>query len=182
MPSAHPLLSILRVQQEILVDILPDKPSNAELDETIRTTSAQTYGLCALLRHGHPVRAMSLSELGKLLAMDEPAPSDASDSSTAPTPIPSSPAMIPNAGLPYPPPYLRSDYPPSGAQRLALAVQTLRQAHAELRIAFGSRNGKEGGEVGVDVRGTLVRLEQELAVWKSRSRLALTDAMAGMKT
>lgn len=195
MPSAHPYAGLLRIQQEILIDLLPEEPaqpSKRDLDETIRTVAALTYGLSLMLRPGHPVRAIAYAELGKLLAMDEPEPSHAYAAPTNILSPSSSPFLNPGAtdapitstgvSLAYPPPYTRPDFPPSGPDRLMVAEQVLRQAHAESRIAFGSENGKEGGEVGVDLRETLVRVEKELAVWKERVQLAMADAMAKART
>jgi hypothetical protein len=105
-------------------------------------------GLSAVLPRGHPVRALALAELGKLLAVDEPAPRG---TNTAGTP----------------------EFPPSGAARLRLACSTLIRARDELMISFGERN--DGGEVGREVREMVVRVERELATWKQGIRNVIED-------
>lgn len=187
MPSAHPFLALSRIQQEVLIDMLPEEPSKADLDETIRAAATQCYALDLMLRFGHPVRTMALAELGKLLAMDEPVasiPSVESLRASAETAVnidENVAGSSTSTALTYPPPYMRQDYPPSGASRLALAVKILRQAYAESCISFGNERGTEGGEVGQDLRTTLVPLERELTVWNQRGRLALADALEGVK-
>ncbi len=78
-------------------------------------------GLARLLRPGHPVRGIALAELGKLLVVDEPDPKH----------VPS------------------ESFPPSGPDRLKLAVTTLRQAMDELRVGFGTAS--DGGETGSEI-------------------------------
>ncbi|TFY67160.1 hypothetical protein EVG20_g4044 [Dentipellis fragilis] len=119
------------------------------LDNVIRASSASLTGISAILCPGHPIRALALAELGKLLAVDEPAPAPPS-------------ATMANA-----------TFPPSGAPRLQLARDTLVRAHEELRIAFGEKN--EGGEVGREVREMLVRIENELSAWKQGVRNVVAD-------
>ena len=57
----------------------------------------------------------------------------------------------------------------TAAARLALALETLRRAHAELLLAFGRRSG--GGEAGREVREMIVGLERELAVWNRGAKV-----------
>ena len=66
------------------------------------------------------IRALAFAELGKLLAVDEPAPTAAKDA-----------------------------FPPSGAARLQLAYETLVNARNELLVAFGKQSGggEVGAEV-----------------------------------
>ena len=108
-------------------------------------------GLSAVLPPGHPTRALALAELGKLLAVDEPAPRPAATAMTA--------AAV--------------AFPPSGAARLRLACETLIRARDELLISFGERN--EGGEVGREVREMVVRVEGELAAWDQGVRNMIED-------
>lgn len=109
-------------------------------------------GLTAVLPPGHPTRALALAELGKLLAVDEPAPRRAT-----------------GAGAQE----LASAFPPSGPARLRLACETLIRARDELLISFGERNG--GGEVGHEVREMVVRVERELAAWNQGVRNVIED-------
>ena len=108
-------------------------------------------GLSAVLPPGHPARALALAELGKLLAVDEPAPRP----------------MTATAGA------SASAFPPSGPARLRLACETLIRARDELLISFGERN--DGGEVGREVREMVVRVERELAAWGQGIRNVVED-------
>ncbi|KAI5117278.1 hypothetical protein M0805_005603 [Coniferiporia weirii] len=180
-PSAHPLLALQRLHQSLLIATLPASPSQEQLDEVIRVAAASVAGLSYILQPGHPVRAVALAELGKLLAVDEPgaAASSASisdaQSGLGPSGVVPSTTLDPNSRGPP----VVGKYPPTGAARLQLAVQTLQQAHAALRVAFGSAG--EGGEVGCAVRELLVRLENELGVWRIGIRDALDDALAAQR-
>ncbi|GJE86686.1 SET domain-containing protein [Phanerochaete sordida] len=148
MPTCHPLLAMSRLHQELLVSELgPDTPQDA-LDETVRAAAKYNTGVGGILPFGHPVRAVAMAELGKLLAVDEPSP---------PTPADE-----------------RGQFPPHGAARLKLAYQTLVQARSELLVGFGKAN--EGGQLGREVRDTLVQLEKELGVWTEGVKNALEDA------
>lgn len=120
------------------------------LDETIRTAARYNAGLQGLLPKGHPVRAVALGELGKLLAVDEPA--GCSD--------------ISNSG--------QGQFPPSGSARLKLAYESLVRAYEETLVGFGKAHG--GGQVGAEIREAIVRLEKELGVWTSGVRNVLQDA------
>ncbi|KAF7329367.1 hypothetical protein MKEN_00198200 [Mycena kentingensis (nom. inval.)] len=166
-PSTHPLLALRRLHLAMLIEDIslsasasptstPEETQTA-LDEAIVTATQVCAGLDLLLFPGHPVRALARAELGKLLAVDEPAP---------PAPGP-------------------QKYPPSGPARLRMALETLLAARDELRVGFGVAN--EGGEVGNAVREDIVRLEKEMAVWKLGVGNAMKDAglslsLAGKKT
>ncbi|KAI0646366.1 SET domain-containing protein [Trametes meyenii] len=151
MPSSHPLLAMTHLHQELLIASLPSSPTQDSLDDVIRTAAKYCAGLQGLLPKGHPVRAVALGELGKLLAVDEPASrTDAAQASA-------------------------TQFPPSGPARLKLAYETLVRAHEELVIGFGKEN--RGGQVGVDVHDAAVRLEQELGVWTTGIKNALNDTM-----
>lgn len=157
--SAFPLLELIRKSQSLQISMLPEKPSQSQLDELIRTATMNVEGLCKILRFGHPLRALALTELGKLYAVDEPA----SESERDMTDIVKNNNTIEDA------PQIR------GPARLRRAIQILQQAYSELCIAFGRKNN--GGSVGADVRETLAGLEKELAVWNSGIRNALNDAL-----
>ncbi|KAI6142865.1 hypothetical protein BKA82DRAFT_142041 [Pisolithus tinctorius] len=146
-PSTHPLLALLKLHQTLLISSFPTPLTQEVLNETIRISGKYSVGLSAILDEGHPVRAMSLVELGKLLAVDEPSP----------------PTSQPKNG----------SFPPSGPARLKAAYETLLRARKELLIGFGRQT--EGGEVGDGVRETLVTLEKELEVWSTRIRNVLED-------
>ncbi|KAJ7487905.1 hypothetical protein FB451DRAFT_729135 [Mycena latifolia] len=152
-PASHPLLALTRLHQALLIAELPGTPTQALLDEAIVTATKAVNGLGSMLRYGHPVRGIARAELGKLLAVDEPAPR--------------APGSAAEEAL---------RYPPSGAKRLRLALDTLVQARAELGVGFGVPN--EGGLVGRGVREDIVRLERELGMWKKGVEEALTDARA----
>ncbi|KAA1473083.1 SET domain-containing protein [Dentipellis sp. KUC8613] len=147
-PSSHPLLSLTRLHQALLLATFPPTLTQIALDNVIRASSVSLTGISAILCPGHPIRALALAELGKLLAVDEPAPAP--------------PSTAANAA-----------FPPSGAPRLQLARDTLVRAHEELRIAFGEKN--EGGEVGREVREILVRIENELGAWTQGVRNVVAD-------
>lgn len=151
-PATHPLLAIYRLHQSLLIPSLSsaENPSQSALDEVINIAAKSVAGLSHILRPGHPVRGVALAELGKLLAVDEPEPN-----STAATSA--------------------STFPPSGPDRLKLAVSTLRQATDELRIGFGAVS--DGGETGKEVREILANAEKEVSVWDVRIRGALEDAV-----
>ncbi|KIY43557.1 SET domain-containing protein [Fistulina hepatica ATCC 64428] len=137
-PSSHPLLGLSRLHQSLQIAALPSPPTQDALDDVIRTATRNVTGLTQVLCYGHPVRGIALAELGRLLAVDEPAPREAAP-----------PTLI---------------YPPSGTPRLKLAYDTLLRAHSELMVGFGVSN--DGGDVGRQVRESIVTLEKELAVWK----------------
>ncbi|KAN0085790.1 hypothetical protein V8E55_006924 [Tylopilus felleus] len=145
-PSSHPLLALLKLHQSLLVSSFSGPISQDVLDESIRTAAKHVAGLSTVLDQGHPVRGVALAELGKLLAVDEPSPST--------------------------PPQTTS-FPPSGPPRLKLAYETLLKARIELLIGFAREN--EGGEVGREVRESVVALEKELGVWTTGVRNALED-------
>ncbi|KAI8986911.1 SET domain-containing protein [Trametes punicea] len=153
-PSSHPLLAMTHLHQELLIASLPYSISQESLDEVIRTAAKYSAGLQALLPKGHPVRAVALGELGKLLAVDEPSP-------------PTDPVQA-------------AKFPPSGPPRLKLAYETLVRAHEELLIGFGKAN--QGGYVGRDVRNVIVRLEKELGVWNTGVKNAMEDAVMAQRT
>lgn len=146
-PSSHPLLGLLKLHQSLLVASFSDRISQELLDESIRIAAKHVAGLSAVLEEGHPVRGVVLAELGKLLAVDEPSPSS--------------------------PPQTTS-FPPSGPTRLKIAYETLLRARNELLVGFGREN--EGGEVGQDVRESIVALEKELGVWATGIQNALEDS------
>lgn len=132
---------------------MPETVSADDLDDTIRVARNIFSGLEAILKPGHPIRGIQLAELGKLLAVDETrrAASDEADKLHLP----------------------QDKFPPSGPARLKLAVQTLKRAHEELLVGFGTAN--EGGQVGREVRDQLVELERELGVWNQGIRNVLED-------
>lgn len=140
MAGAHPLLALTRLHLSLLLSSLPSPPDSSSLDEAIRTAARVASGLEEVLREGHPVRGLARAELGKLLAVDEPS----AEATTSPQAV--------GAEV----------FPPRGSARLALAYGTLQRAYAELSIGFGPG----GGEVGRDVRETLLNLEKEIGVWK----------------
>lgn len=150
-PSSHPLLALLKLHQSLLLAPLSDQISQEVLDESIRTAAKHVAGLSAILDEGHPVRGVALAELGKLLAVDEPSPS-------------SSPQT--------------TSFPPSGPRRLKIAYETLLKARSELLVGFGRVN--EGGQVGWEVRESIVALEKELGVWTTGVRNVLEDTRAEM--
>ncbi|KAJ7735374.1 hypothetical protein DFH07DRAFT_987339 [Mycena maculata] len=154
-PSSHPRLALTRLHTVLLIAALPVPPTQAPLDEAVVAAANANAGLGGVLPFGHPVRALAVAELGKLLAVDEPSPA----------PGPETDGERAQA---------RGRYPPSGAMRLRLALETLVQARAELHVGFGAVN--EGGMVGRTVREDIVRLERELGVWKKGIGEALRDA------
>ncbi|KAH9985658.1 SET domain-containing protein [Russula compacta] len=147
LPSSHPLLALARLHQSLLLATFPSNLTHDALDGLIRASFASVTGLSAVLPPGHPARALALAELGKLLAVDEPAPRPATAGAAA--------------------------FPPSGPARLRLASETLIRARDELLISFGERN--DGGEVGREVREIVVRLERELAAWDQGIRNVIED-------
>lgn len=146
--SSHPLLALTRLHQSLLLATFPPNLTQDALDGLIRASSASVTGLSHVLPPGHPARALALAELGKLLAVDEPAPRNAAGSGV-------------------------STFPPSGPARLRLACDTLIRARDELAISFGERNG--GGEIGREVREMVVRVERELAAWGQGIRNVIED-------
>jgi hypothetical protein len=144
--SSHPLLAMNQLHKSLLITSLADNITQDLLDDSVRTAAKSTTGLSTLLPNGHPIRGVALAELGKLLAVDEPAP---------------------------PAPSLKTTFPPSGPPRLKLAYETLVKAREELMVGFGNANG--GGQVGGDVRETIVGLEKELGVWKQGVRNVIDD-------
>ncbi|KAF5362827.1 hypothetical protein D9757_012175 [Collybiopsis confluens] len=156
-PSSHPLLGLSRLHQSLLTASFPSPPTQDHLDETIRTATKNVAGLGAILHEGHPVLAIAVAELGKLLAVDEP-----------------SPRANPNVGPPA-----QMMYPPSGFPRLKLAYETLLRARKMLLIGFGVVN--EGGEVGKGIREMIVGLEKEMDVFSQGVRNVVEDTPKGKK-
>jgi len=146
-PSCHPLLALTGLHKTLLLSSFSADMSQELLDETVRTAAKHYVGLSALLSDGHPVRAVAIAELGKLLAVDEPSPATS--------------------------PVTNAVFPPSGPPRLKAAYETLVRARNELMIGFGRDN--DGGELGRQIRETLVSLEKELGVWTERIRNVLQD-------
>ncbi|KAF8628054.1 hypothetical protein AX17_006058 [Amanita inopinata Kibby_2008] len=118
------------------------------LDDAIRAASRTSMGLSFTLQVGHPLRGLALTELGKLLSIDEPLPKYLINARDSDEP--------------------KGVFPPSGPARLRLARETFVRARTELLIGFGGAN--EGGEVGKEVRELLVRVERELEVWNMGMR------------
>ncbi|KAL5514375.1 hypothetical protein ACEPAG_2463 [Sanghuangporus baumii] len=170
-PSAHPLLALIRLGQNMLITQLTQETTQATLETSIQYAMAYVKGLLSILPPGHPVRAVAISELGKLLAVDEPAP-PTSD-------VPMLPATNDKESLEQAKPVHELKIP-RGPARLKRAVKVLQQAYLELCIAFGKVNG--GGEVGKSVREMLISLEKELGVWQSGIRNALEDTLAEQKS
>lgn len=152
-PSTHPLLAALRLHQELLVEQLSVDLRQDLLDDAIRAAAKHGAGLSNILPFGHPVRAIALAELGKLLAVDEPSPK-------TPQEVDSKSNMM--------------TFPPSGPARLKLALETLMRAREELNVGFGKGTG--GGQVGKEVRETIVRLESEMKTWSQGIKNAFEDA------
>jgi hypothetical protein len=93
---------------------------------------------------------MALAELGKALAVDEPAPKENVSAAA-----------------------MSSTFPPSGPPRLKLAYETLVRARSELLIGFGKAN--DGGQVGQEIRESIVSLEKEIGVWSQGVRNVIQD-------
>lgn len=149
-PSSHPLLALTRLHQLLLTSSLQANMTQEGLDETIRTASKSCQGLSSILHEGHPVRGVALAELGKILAVDEPAPAQqAASAFTSPV------------------------FPPSGPPRLKLAYETLMRARNELLIGFGRSN--DGGRVGQEIRQALISLEKEIGVWSQGVRNVIAN-------
>ncbi|EKM56908.1 uncharacterized protein PHACADRAFT_208075 [Phanerochaete carnosa HHB-10118-sp] len=151
MPTCHPLLAMSRLHQELLISELGPDITQEALDDAIRAAAKHNTGVGSILPFGHPVRAVAMTELGKLLAVDEPSPPEGPEEANKP-----------------------GQFPPRGAARLKLAYQTLVRARNELLVGFGKVN--EGGQLGEEIRESLVRLEKELGVWTEGVKNALEDA------
>lgn len=152
-PSCHPLLALIGLHKSFLLSSLSANIAQELLDETIRTAAKHYMGLSAILCDGHPVRAVALAEFGKLLAVDEPHP------------VTSLPTNI--------------AFPPSGPPRLKAAYETLVRARHELIIGFGRNN--DGGELGRNIRETVVSLEKELGVWTQGIHNTLQDSLDSLR-
>lgn len=159
--ASHPLLALLRLQHLLLSTSLPKLDSGVEkreehqqlLDDSIRTAAKVLSGLRQILPLGHPIRGIHLAETGKLLAVDEFAPSQSG---------------------------VKDVFPPNGPVRLRLAFENLIQAKKELLIGFGTVN--EGGRVGQEVRDIIVSLETEIGIWKDGVRMAWDEQVVNKVT
>lgn len=120
--TSHPILALLRLHQSLLIDAL--KVDMNLLDATIGTNAEVVAALTELLPYGHPVRAVSIAELGRLLCVDEPTTSDGEQGDT---------------------------FPPRGIHRLKLAKDTLERAVMELSIGFGEGGGDGSRRVREDL-------------------------------
>lgn len=195
LPSAQPLLALSRLHTTLLISnyhspfdtdaielnspqiqeqrqtnqeiVSTLKEAQSQLDDAVRSATRTHNGLNQILPYGHPIRALALTELGKLLSVDEPDPRHLTGESNLESPGSSVPSSLrPLAGA--------VPYPPSGPQRLRLAYETLVRARGELIVGFGGGKN-EGGQVGAEVRKTLVEVEKELGVWKEGIKNAITD-------
>ncbi|KAH7907614.1 hypothetical protein BJ138DRAFT_1159733 [Hygrophoropsis aurantiaca] len=151
-PSCHPLLGLTGLHKSLLVSALSTTVRQEVLDETIRAAAKYAAGLSAILREGHPVRGIALSELGKLLAVDELAPTSPGQS---------------------------IHFPPSGPLRLKAAYDALIRARNELTVGFGRAN--DGGETGTAVREAAMSIEKELGVWTQGIRNIREDTPKSTK-
>ena len=151
LPSSHPLLALTRLSQSLLLAAFPPNLTQDALDGLIRASSASVTGLTTVFPPGHPTRALALAELGKLLAVDEPAPRPTEAGAGSGT----------------------SAFPPSGPARLRFACETPIRACDELLNSFGERN--DSGEVGREIREMAVRVERELAAWNQGVRNVIED-------
>lgn len=141
--TSHPLLALLRLHQSLLIDALVADPNL--LDAAIGTNAEVVAALTDLLAYGHPVRAVSIAELGRLLCVDEPATINSEQVDS---------------------------FPPRGIHRLRLAKDTLERAMAELSIGFGESGGDVSKRVREDLSN--IRKEIELfngLVDKSKRRV-----------
>jgi len=141
--ASHPLLALLRLHQSLLIDALVADPNS--LDAAIRMNAEVVAALTDLLPYGHPIRAVSIAELGRLLCVDEPATNNGEQ---------------------------MDDFPPRGIHRLKLAKDTLERAVAELSIGFGESGGEVSRRVQEDLGN--IRNEIELfngLVDRSRRRV-----------
>lgn len=129
--TSHPLLALLRLHQSLLVHALAADPDL--LDAAIGTNAEVVVALTELLTYGHPVRAVSISELGRLLCVDEPVTIHGEQ---------------------------EDSFPPRGIHRLKLAKDTLERAMAELSIGFGESGGDVSRRVREDLDN--IRKEIEL--------------------
>jgi hypothetical protein len=120
--TSQPLLALLRLHQSLLIDAVAADPNL--LDAAIGTNAEVVAALTDLLPYGHPVRAVSISELGRLLCVDEPAAIDREQGDS---------------------------FPPRGIHRLKLAKDTLERAMAELSIGFGEGGGDASRRVREDL-------------------------------
>ena len=169
-PSAHPLLALIRLGQNLLIAQLARDNKPEILETSIQFAMAYVKGLSSVLFVGHPVRAVAITELGKLLAVDEPSP-PGSDVPVI-SPVNDKESLQLGNGV-------HELKVPRGPERLRRALEVLRQAYVELCIGFGKKNG--GGEVGKSVHDMLASLEKEYGVWQSRIRNTLEDTLAEQK-
>ncbi|KAF9041558.1 hypothetical protein BJ165DRAFT_1530272 [Panaeolus papilionaceus] len=154
--------------------ITPEEAQSA-LDDTIRSATRTSTGLSQILTHGHPVRGVALAELGKLLCVDEVVSRWLMEGGNEP----GTPSTGGLSGASTPKAAAHAQYPPSGPQRLTLALQTLLRARSELLIGFG--NQSEGGNVGEEVRELIVGVEREVGVWREGVRRGVREVREGRK-
>ncbi|KZS97133.1 SET domain-containing protein [Sistotremastrum niveocremeum HHB9708] len=146
-PSTHPSLSLTRLRCSLMITLLSTNPQ-ISLNETIRLSGICVSALRDLYPEGHPVRAIAIAELGKLLTVDE---SSESTPAVAETPL--------------------NTFPPSGVKRLRLAHETLTKAYAELEIGFGPG----GGLIGLETLKLAREIDQEINVWTRGVRNVLEN-------
>ncbi|KAJ6622102.1 hypothetical protein B0H10DRAFT_1944933 [Mycena sp. CBHHK59/15] len=131
-PRPHPDLArihLLWPSQMLLIADMSSLRTQAALDEAIVVATKTMTRFSSVLRYGHPMRRIVCTELGKLLAVDEPV-------------LHTQGSTVEEA--------LR--YPPSSTKRLWLALETLVQVRTELTVGF--RVANEGGAVGRGVQET----------------------------
>lgn len=116
-PPSHPRLALSRLAQSLLISQM-NSDGGPSVDKIIQISAQNRDAIGEILPEGHPIRAVAVTELGKLLCSDEP-PISSED-----------PA---------------EHWPPRGYARLALAKEILVQAKKEIEIGFGS-DGSELGD------------------------------------
>ncbi|KAG8895657.1 hypothetical protein FRB99_000399, partial [Tulasnella sp. 403] len=167
-PTSYPLLALCRLHQNLLISELSDAVGKIEegltgssaprlpkvqVDQACAAVSRSLAAVTQVFPEGHPVRAVALAELGKLLSID--VDEDARELERL--------QLDTGAGSPRKDTPIESSNPfPAGADRLMLARTTLLQAREALRRGFGGN----GGEVARNVEETIRNIEKEWVGWK----------------
>lgn len=107
----------MRLKHSLLTSALVS--DNSVIDEAIMNSVQVVSALKEVLPHGHPIRGVATTELGKLLCVDEPE-ANVSD---------------------------QHSFPPRGHHRLLFARKMLLEAKDEVEIGFGEGGGDIGDEV-----------------------------------
>lgn len=161
-PTAYPLFPLVRLFLTLVLSNLANHPERLADAVNLAVLVVGAVGAEGMYPPGHPVRGISLAELGKLLLVPT-VPEDDPSTTTARSIVPDE--LFASTGG-------RPSVPSSPVGRLTMARDVLLRALVELRVGFGGEGGLVGREVGALVEG-VEREVQGLVVSQRSGALGL---------